>query len=114
LDASRVKSGRIRLKRRLLDLGDAVRDAVDSVRPLIDERRHALTVELPEEPVTVDADHVRIAQAVSNLLINAATYTPDGGQIRVLLETSGPEEPPAAIVRVRDNGAGIESDRLER
>lgn len=115
LDVSRVSSGKIRLKRAELDLSEVVRQAVEVTRPLIDADRHQLTVTLPPHPIRVYADFTRLVQVVSNLLNNASKYTDEGGKIWVTLETvsAGSDEPAEAVIRVGDNGRGIDAPALK-
>jgi signal transduction histidine kinase/DNA-binding response OmpR family regulator len=108
LDISRITRGKIRLQTEPVDLATVVIRAVETTRPLIDARRHELTVSLPEEPVWVEGDPVRLAQVLGNLLNNAAKYTEEGGRIWLTAERSGPE----AVFRVRDTGIGIPPDML--
>jgi PAS domain S-box-containing protein len=107
LDVSRISHGKIELRRQRIQLKDAITSAMETVRPLIEERRHALTLEVPDEPVWVNADLIRLSQIFANLLNNAVKYTPGGGQIQLAVEAGARE----VTVRVRDNGIGIpESD----
>lgn len=110
LDVSRITRGKIQLQNVPLDLAAVLRQAVETSRPLIDSRRHKLSVHIPREPVRIEGDFVRLAQVLSNLLNNAAKYTDEGGDIRLSLEqsTKGSEFPGEAIVRVRDTGRGID------
>jgi PAS domain S-box-containing protein len=108
LDVSRISRGKIELKKEFLYMADIVQRAVETSRPLIDARRHTLTIRLPPEPVCVEGDLVRLAQAVSNLLNNAAKYTDEGGQIGLAVE---PEEN-EVLIRVRDTGRGIDPAAL--
>jgi PAS domain S-box-containing protein len=108
MDVSRIRSGKIQLRRERVDLAAVVRNAVETSRPLIDDRGHTLTVELPPDPIPLDADPVRLAQALLNLLNNAAKYTERGGHIRLTVERAGDE----AVVRVTDTGIGIAADKL--
>jgi signal transduction histidine kinase/DNA-binding response OmpR family regulator len=110
LDISRINGGKIQLRRQPVDLAQAVTRAVETSRPLIDARRHKLSVVLPTRPVHVDADLVRLAQAISNLLNNAAKYTGEGGKIDLKVVRVGGE----AVLRVRDNGVGIAAEMLPR
>ena len=108
LAVSRVTTGKIRLEQEYVDLRSVVEHAVETVQPLIAERRHALSISLPAESVWAFADPTRMEQAVINLLNNAAKYTDEGGRIWLSLDREGQE----ARLRVRDDGAGIERDLL--
>ncbi|GAB2581790.1 hypothetical protein GCM10027034_11590 [Ramlibacter solisilvae] len=110
LDVSRITTGKIELKKRRTDLLDAVRGAVETSRPHIDRAQHELVLRLPDEPIELIADPVRLGQVFSNLLNNAAKYTPAGGRIEIDVE----REPQRAIVRVRDNGSGIAPEKLDQ
>jgi PAS domain S-box-containing protein len=103
LDVSRITRGKLRLQSAAMDVRTAVMRAVESSRPLIDKRRQQLKIDLPPEPVMVHGDLTRVTQVASNLLNNAAKYTQEGGDIGVSLE----RERGNAVLRVRDNGAGI-------
>jgi PAS domain S-box-containing protein len=110
LDVSRITSGRLELRRQLVDLGQVMVEAVEISRPLIVQERHELTVRLPEEPVHLEADAARLAQVFSNLLNNAAKYTPSGGRIEIESLRVGAE----VAITVRDNGMGIPEDMLPK
>jgi signal transduction histidine kinase/CheY-like chemotaxis protein len=110
LDVSRITQGNIRLRKEVVDLGTILERAVDATRPLIESRAHELTVDLPQEPVRLEADPTRLEQIVSNLLNNAAKYTMPGGHIRLSAKRYGKE----AVIRVRDNGIGVPPDVLGR
>jgi PAS domain S-box-containing protein len=110
MDVSRISRGRISVKRERMDLLDAVRIALDSARPAIDAEEHELAVELPTGPVVVEGDAVRLAQVFTNLLSNAAKYTPRGGEIRLAVRRQGEN----ATVSVKDSGIGIASEMLPR
>jgi PAS domain S-box-containing protein len=103
MDVSRINSGKIELKRERIDLRDAVGNAVESALPAVEAARHALAVELPDEPLTVDADPARLAQILGNLLTNAVKYTPNGGRLTVAARREGD----AIVVAVTDSGLGI-------
>jgi signal transduction histidine kinase len=103
LDVSRITRGKIELRKSTVDLVEVVADAVETARPLIDARRHALTVHTPPRPLHVHADATRLGQVVANLLNNAAKFTDPGGKIVLTLEADDTD----AVVRVRDNGHGI-------
>jgi PAS domain S-box-containing protein len=111
LEVSRITRGKIELRRCRLDLATVIAGAVETSRPLLDDAGHHLDVELPPEPLHVDADPVRLGQVFANLLNNAARYTPHGGEVRVRVEPRRGE----AIVTVRDSGVGFDplhADRL--
>lgn len=110
LDVSRITSGKMHLRRELVDLATVVQSAVDSSRPLIEASGHRLIVSLPPEPVLLDADPTRLAQVFGNLLTNAAKYTDRGGRINlsIVRETSD------VVVSIRDTGIGIASEHLPR
>ena len=110
LDISRITRGKIRLEREAVDLGQAVSRSIEMARPLIDARRHRLATELPPRPLRVMADGARVSQVISNLLNNAAKFTPEGGQIWL---TVGAEERSAQVL-VRDSGIGISAEMLPR
>ena len=110
LDVSRVRRGRIELRRTPLSLSQLLADAIEASRPLLEARRHEVVVEEARDPLHVHADAVRMAQIFSNLLHNAAKYTDPGGRIEVAAwRTAGD-----AIVRIRDSGIGISAEVLPR
>jgi PAS domain S-box-containing protein len=109
LDVSRITRGKVRLQSATLDLRIAVQRAIESSRPLLDRRQHRLHLAAPEAPVMVHGDLTRLTQVFLNLLNNAAKYTPEGGDVWV--EVDGDER--HAMVRVRDNGAGIPAHARE-
>jgi signal transduction histidine kinase len=108
LDVSRIARGKIELRKQPVDLAAVVGRAVEASRPFLDGRRHRLEVALPAEPVVLEADPDRLAQVLSNLLHNAAKYTPPGGHVRLSAE----RQADAVEIRVRDNGIGIRPEML--
>ena len=110
LDVSRITRGKVELKREPLDLVDVVRQAIESTRPLVEARGHALEVALPPRPLPLSADLTRLEQVLSNLLRNAAQFTAPGGRIAVSAAVEGG----SAVVRVCDDGAGIAPELLPR
>jgi PAS domain S-box-containing protein len=108
MDVSRISRGKIDLRRERVPVAAAIASAVETSRPLVEQMGHALTVALPDGPLFVDADPVRLAQVFLNLLTNAAKYTEPGGRIRV---TAG-RQAEAVVVAVRDTGIGIAADQL--
>ncbi len=110
MDVSRITRGRIEMRRQPIDLGSIVLSAVETSRPAIESARHRFTLSLPSEPVAVEADFVRLAQVIANLLNNAAKYTDPGGDVSLVAQREGHE----AVVRVRDNGIGIAPEMMPR
>jgi len=113
-EVSRVISGRIRLDLRPVDMKKIVEHAVQSATPLFEQRKHAVTVSSCSESVWAHADATRLEEVLVNLLNNAAKYTPDGGRIAVACELRHEGGKDYAMVRVRDNGVGIEEALLPR
>ena len=110
LEISRITSGKIELRRAPMDLNAVLRNAVEASMALIDENGHKLSLLFPETSLIVYGDAVRLEQVFTNLLNNAARYTPKGGQIWVTARQEGI----SAIISVRDNGIGILPDMLPR
>lgn len=110
LDVSRITRGKITLQNQPVEMSLVVDGAVDSCRPLIEERKHTLEVCLPAEPLWVEGDLTRLSQILLNLLNNAAKYTPEGGTLRLTVETEGGQ----VVVRVLDTGLGIPAELLPR
>ena len=110
LDVQRISSGKIELRRETVSLRDVIEQAVATVRPALDERGHALALELPPGPVALVADGVRLTQVIANLLNNAIRYTEPGGQLASAASVQGDE----VRVQVTDNGRGIAADVLPR
>jgi two-component system CheB/CheR fusion protein len=109
LDIGRFSRGLIELKREPLNLTTIVEQTVAAIRPELKARQHELSVTLPEEPVRVNGDPIRLEQVMANLLDNASKYTKPGGQIAVTLRQTASE----AIISVSDNGIGLAPDTLE-
>jgi PAS domain S-box-containing protein len=110
LDLSRISRGKIDLRKERVDLAEVLQSAIETSRPVIDEYGHELIVNLPDEPMPLDADLVRLAQVFLNLLNNSAKYTERGGKIWFSAERQGA----TVVVRVRDNGVGIPPHMLPR
>ena len=108
LDSSRMIQGKLSLRKEPIELITAVNSAIKASQPALDEARHRLTVDLPSERLTVEADPLRLAQVFSNLLNNAIKFTEPRGDIRVTMERQGNR----AVVRVKDSGIGIAPDLL--
>src|SRR5262249_35616525 len=112
LDVSRITRGKIMLRREPVALHTLVDHAIERVQPLVTAKRHVLTVELPapEPPLLLNADPARLEQVLCNLLNNAAKYTGEGGQIRLIAGIE--DEGRTLALRVVDNGIGIAPDVL--
>jgi PAS domain S-box-containing protein len=108
LDVARITRGQVELKPALVNLADVLHAAVETSMPLVEAARHRLDVRLPPEPLVLHADATRITQVVSNLLNNAAKYTPRGGHIVLAAERDGEQ----ALIAVSDNGIGIPPESL--
>jgi signal transduction histidine kinase len=108
LDVSRMVRGKIVLKQSNMEISELVQHAVDTSQPIIRSRRHQLHVSVPPGSLTIEGDLTRLAQAVANLLNNAAKYTDEGGQIWLDVATDARE----VVLRVRDTGPGIASTLL--
>jgi signal transduction histidine kinase len=116
LDVSRITMGKLTLHKEPIELRDVIQHAVETARPLIELRRHNLTLRLPDEPLHVKGDAVRLSQVICNLLTNSGKYTDEGGHIELALEhapsTAGAEGD--ALIRIKDNGRGIAKEVLAR
>ena len=108
LDVSRIARGKVELKAGLVEMSEIVAKAIEMSSPLLEQRNHALAVQVPRRGLLVDADITRLSQVVSNLLTNAAKYTPSGGSITIRGEAIEDE----VLLHVRDTGIGITPDVL--
>ncbi len=109
LDVSRITRGKIVLRKEVLDLRSLLTQSMEATAQAFNERNHTVTVNLGAEEVRVHADATRIMQVFSNLLHNAAKYTPEGGEIAVTLE----KEDSYAVVKIKDNGLGLDTKHLD-
>jgi PAS domain S-box-containing protein len=107
LDVSRITRGKLELRREPVELSAVVELALETARPHLTQQ---LTIKLPSEPIRLDADAVRLSQVLSNLLNNAAKFTPKNGHISVAAALEGS----SAAIRVRDDGAGIAPEQLPK
>jgi PAS domain S-box-containing protein len=110
LEVSRITRGKIDLRRERVELAAIIRNAVETSQPLIDSAGHQLALAVPTEPLTLDADPVRLAQVFANLLNNAAKYSDKPGQIWLTAR----RDADAVVVSVRDTGIGMPADKLTR
>ncbi len=108
LDVSRIAQGKLVLRKGPLDLRPILEQAVQMNAPLAEARKHRLSVDLPAEPLWVEADQARLIQVFVNLLNNAAKFTPEAGQLTLSADREGEE----AVVRVKDDGTGIAAEML--
>jgi PAS domain S-box-containing protein len=116
LDVSRISRGRIELRRGPIELASAVNHAVEASRLLAESKGIELSVSMPPQPVYLNADPIRMAQVVGNLLNNACKFTADGGRIWLTVELAraGDHSPEGVLIRVRDTGIGIPAEQLNR
>ncbi len=109
LDVSRITTGKLTIRKTVTEMQATLRDAMETVRPFVEARKHELVLEIPQEPVSVEGDRTRLSQVFSNLVNNAAKYTEPGGRIVLSLAVEGQQ----AVVRVRDNGIGLDAGSLD-
>ncbi len=110
LEVSRITNGKIKLETKPIRLADVVRQAVETSRPNVDLGKHQLTVHNADADLHVDGDLTRLTQVVSNLINNAARYTPEGGKIDVFMDADSS----GASITIKDNGIGIPPEMLEK
>jgi PAS domain S-box-containing protein len=110
LDISRITSAKVKLDKAQISVQQAVEASIEASAPYIAAAGQQLTVSMPDEPIPIFADLTRMAQAIGNILNNAAKYTPRGGHIGLAASREGDE----AVIRISDNGAGIPADMLDR
>ena len=108
LDVSRITTGKIKLQLEHVELKRIVEAAVEISRPVIELRRHHFTISIDPQPMWLNGDNPRLVQALSNVLNNAAKYTPHGGQITL----TAAREHDDIVIRVRDSGVGIPAEML--
>jgi len=110
LDVSRLTRNKVELRRDRIDVRQAIDQALETTQPLIESQGHRLLLDLPEQPILLHGDLIRLTQVFANLLNNAAKYTDAGGQIALQVCTEGDR----VRISVRDNGIGIEAQQLPR
>lgn len=110
IDVSRITRDIVDIQKAPIRLSDVARAAVETVKPLVDERQHALSISLPHEELVINADPVRLTQILANVLNNAAKYSQPGGKIS--LEITSTED--RAVISVKDNGLGISAALLPK
>jgi signal transduction histidine kinase/ActR/RegA family two-component response regulator len=109
-DLSRIMQGKLDLRKERIELATVVADAVETARPVVEAKGHELIVSLPAGPMPLDADPIRLSQALTNLLNNAAKYSEPGGRIVLSARREGPD----LVIGVRDDGVGIAPEMLPR
>jgi len=116
LDVSRITRGKLTLQREPVELRDVAQLAVETVRPLLESRRHELALHVPDAPLHVEGDAVRLTQVLANLLTNAAKYTDEGGRIELTIQRDSASERghDHVSIRVTDNGRGIPEEAMPR
>jgi PAS domain S-box-containing protein len=110
LDASRVGQDKLSILRVPIELASVIHHAAETSAPLLEHAGLSFTINLPDSPIYIEADATRLAQVISNILNNAAKFTPRGGSVTLLLAREGEE----AVVRIRDTGIGIDAADLSR
>ena len=110
LDVSRITRGKLQLRQSALDLADVIHNAVTATRPFIDQGNHRLSVHLPQQAIWLNADPNRLTQVLTNLLHNAAKYTPPGGRIELSAERDNGQ----VRVTVADTGVGIPAEMQQQ
>jgi PAS domain S-box-containing protein len=110
LDVSRITSGRLVLRKEPVDLASLVASAVETARPLIDSKQHVMEIVLPPEPIELEVDPLRLSQALSNLLTNAAKYTDPAGHIRLVVSLNAGD----LAMSVSDSGIGVSAEAIPK
>ncbi|MDQ3444686.1 MAG: ATP-binding protein, partial [Pseudomonadota bacterium] len=110
LDVNRISRGTFILRIERANLADIVHHALETCAPPIQDKQHRLTVSIPPAPIYVDADSARLSQALCNLLVNAAKFTPNGGEIRLDVRRNGGD----AVISITDSGVGISADMIDK
>ncbi|MEO7363259.1 MAG: response regulator [Gemmatimonadaceae bacterium] len=110
LDISRINSGKLELRCEHMLLTSAIELALETIRPLVSAANHQLHVHLPDKPLWINGDLIRLSQVIGNLLNNSVKYTPAGGQITLTVTS----EDDRAVIRIADNGVGIAPSMLDQ
>ncbi|MFN7131206.1 MAG: ATP-binding protein, partial [Myxococcales bacterium] len=110
LDVSRITRGTLTLRREPVELSAVLRRSLEMTSPVLERRAHRVVLELPDQPLLLHADEARLVQMISNLLHNAAKYSPPGGEVRITARREGAQ----VVVAVRDAGIGIAPEMLDR
>jgi PAS domain S-box-containing protein len=110
LDVSRITRGALTLKKENVNVQQRIAEAIETAQPLLDSRKQSLDLQLPRDPIQIDADPVRLVQIIANLLANAAKYTPPGGSIALGVQ----QHDGMLALSVRDSGIGLAPENLSR
>jgi signal transduction histidine kinase len=110
LDVSRISGNKVTLRKEQIEVATIINRATATVRPLMEQKRHELSLELPDEPIVLHADPTRTEQIVANLLTNAAKYTQDGGRVIVRVRCINRD----AVIQVIDTGVGMPPEMIGR
>ncbi len=110
LEVSRISRGKLKLRQETVELSDAIYAAIEMSRPIIEETRHSLQVDIPSETILIHGDPHRLTQLFCNLLNNAAKYTPNGGKIEIKVELDGKD----VVTAIKDSGIGLAAEQLTR
>ena len=110
LDVSRITTGKVELKKERIEVGEVIAKALEMASPMLEQRQHRVTVNVPSRGLVVEGDQGRLAQVFSNLLTNAAKYTEPGGAVSV----NAAREDGGIMIRLRDTGIGISAEMLPR
>ncbi|HEY0747049.1 MAG TPA: ATP-binding protein, partial [Steroidobacteraceae bacterium] len=114
LEAARAENNQIKLQRAPFDLGSSIKNAVELLRPLFEAKQQSLRISLPEERIWVEADSTRVEQVLTNLLNNANKFTQEKGDIEISLSAITVSEKHCAVIRVMDNGEGIDAELIPK
>jgi len=110
LDAQRMESGKIQLKIQMVDIRNLVKECIQEVQPLLNQKHHHLHLEIPSGALNIRGDPLRLSQVLWNIMNNAIKFTPDGGDITISIE----ETPAKVRISVHDTGIGIDRKDLDR
>ncbi|MDD5503504.1 MAG: HAMP domain-containing sensor histidine kinase, partial [Candidatus Thermoplasmatota archaeon] len=103
-------SGRLKMEIVPMDLRDVIKQCEHELKPLMDEKKHTFTVQIPDHPLQINGDFARLNQVISNILTNSQKFTPDGGKVEVTVS----EKPESVSISVKDNGIGIRKEDIAK
>jgi signal transduction histidine kinase len=108
LDVQRIESGRLKMDMKPMDLRAVLKQCISELKPLMDEKHHTFTVQVPDNPLQINGDFSRLDQVISNILANSQKFTPDGGKVEVSVQ----EKKESVSISVKDNGIGIRKEDI--